>query len=261
MTGGVGSLWHRRGRSCLRFASTGLSAEQAHRHREPQARCQQRRLEGRPSATTEAVAYESLSEVATHHQRPQHLQACRGPRAATCRHNGGEDRLRCEHRHRCRERSAGEDRVTRHPLRRSLQKADVVRVTTSNRHRHTRQPASELSERHPDEPTLRTAPSIDRIHRPTVPGSRTPQGSPDGDQPTMNAQRETRKRASSRFACVSRRWWLLQVQQRLEGEIDTPLLLGGEMARVVARPCGIDRAGLLDEHARRCAVEVDLGPR
>jgi hypothetical protein len=74
----------------LRSTSTGLSAEQAHHHREPDACCQQRRFEGLPSATTEAVAYESLSEVAARHQGPQHLQACRSPHAATCRHDGGE---------------------------------------------------------------------------------------------------------------------------------------------------------------------------
>jgi hypothetical protein len=187
-------LW---GQTCSQFASSGLSAKHAHPNRESYPCCHERRLEGLPSATTEAMAYESLSQVATGHQRTQQLETGRGPCATSCRHDGGEGSLCCQHRHRCRERSTAQDRVSRHPLGRAPHEADVICVTASDRHRRASQPASELGERYPDERPFRSAPSFERTHRPTFPRSSKASG---GCQATMRAQRDPRKRSGTTAA-------------------------------------------------------------
>jgi hypothetical protein len=45
--------------------------------------------------------------------------------------------------------------------------------------------------------------------------------------------------------------WLLQVQDGLEGEVDAPLFLDGEVALVVTEPAHVDRAGLFHQHSSR----------
>lgn len=43
--------------------------------------------------------------------------------------------------------------------------------------------------------------------------------------------------------------WLLQVEDGLQGQINAPLFLDGEVTVVVTEPAHIDCAGLLNEHA------------
>jgi hypothetical protein len=43
--------------------------------------------------------------------------------------------------------------------------------------------------------------------------------------------------------------WLLEVQDGLEGEVDAPLLLDGEVALVVTEPADVDGASLFHQHS------------